>query len=205
MNSYVDFMVPVARTAEEVGQLLHRWAAVEEPVAGDVPAVLVAHGMVCADLLAEWHSEDLELQVAGLLHDIGLLLCPGDELGHPAHGARYVRGLVGHRTARLIELHVDAQCYLQRTALGYEVTPPPTASFAPQAEPMSAAAARAFEQDPLFEAALELRRADDAASDETVRADAVALERQLQRVRCLAARTRSGLVTGNGSIQPGMP
>src|ERR1700761_5524147 len=102
-------MTQAARTVDDIGQLLHSWAAVEEPVAGDVPAVLVAHGVSCADLLAEWHREDLELQVAGLLHDIGLLLYPGDELGHPRHGAEYVRELLGARTARLIELHVDAQ------------------------------------------------------------------------------------------------
>lgn len=181
-------MTQVASTVDEVGQLLHRWAAVEEPVAGDVPAVLIAHGSVCADLLAQWHGSDLELQVAGLLHDVGLLLYPGDELGHPSHGARYVATLLGGRTARLIELHVDAQRYLELTAPGYEVTPPPTAAFAAQPDRMSLAAARAFEQDPLFESALELRRADDAASDQTVRVDAATLQRQLQRVRSLAAR-----------------
>jgi predicted HD phosphohydrolase len=185
----------IASSVDEIGGLLHRWAAVEEPVAGDVPAVLVAHGTVCADLLAEWHSEDLELQVAGLLHDVGLLLYPGDELGHPAHGARYVRRLLGTQTARLIELHVDAQRYLELTTPGYAVTPPPTAAFALQPDPMSAASARAFEQDPLFAAALELRRADDAASDQTVRADAMTLQRQLQRVRSLAVRI--------GSASPG--
>lgn len=193
-------MTQVASTVDEVGQLLHRWAAVEEPVAGDVPAVLIAHGSVCADLLAQWHSADLELQVAGLLHDIGLLLCPGDELGHPANGAQYVRILLGHRTARLIELHVDAQRYLELTAPGYEVTPPPTAAFAAQPDRMSPAAARAFEQDPLFEPVLELRRADDAASDQTVRVGPLTLQRQVQRVRSLAARI--GSAEGKASCPP---
>lgn len=195
-NEYVKFMTLVANTVDEVGQLLRKWAAVEEPVAGDVPAVLVAHGTVCAELLAAWHSEDIELQVAGLLHDVGLLLYPGDELGHPTHGANYVRKLLGQRTARLIELHVDAQRYLELTMAGYEVMPPPTATFAPQPKPMSLAAARAFEQDPLFEPALELRRADDAASDVTVRVGAVTLQRELQRARTLALRS-------SGSASPG--
>ena len=198
-------MLSVAGTVDDAAQLLRSWATVEQPVAGDVPAVLVAHGALCADLLARWHSEDLELQVAGLFHDVGLLLYPGDELGHPAHGARYVRPLLGPRTARLIHLHVDAQRYLERTAPGYEVTPPPTAAFAPQPQVMSDAAARTFEQDPLFEAALELRRADDAASDQTARADDATLERQLDRVRRLAERTGSAAAAPSRTARRGAP
>lgn len=66
------------------------------------------------------------------------------------------------------------------------MTPPPTAIFATQPSPMSDTDAAAFERDPLFEAALELRKADDAASDVTVRADAETLKRQMRRVRRLA-------------------
>ena len=195
IRAYRESMVMAARTADDIGQVLRSWAAVEEPLMGDVPAVLVAHGVICADLLAQWHGEDLELQVAGLLHDIGLLLVPGDELGHPANGASYARDLLGARTARLISLHVDAQRYLELTKPGYKVTPPPTAEFAPQPDPMTAGEARAFELDPLHQDVLELRRADDAASDTSARADGVALERQLDRVRRLAARIGSSQVS----------
>jgi predicted HD phosphohydrolase len=135
-------------------------------MAGDVPAVLVSHGVQCAEVLAREHPDDLELQIAGLLHDIGLLLVPGDELGHPHHGAAYARGLFGDRVAGIITLHVDAQRYLEATVPGYRVEPPPTAAFATQPEPMTPADIERFLAEPLSEAALSLRHADDAAGDD---------------------------------------
>jgi hypothetical protein len=70
---------------------------------------------------------------------------------------------------------------------------------------MPDAAARTFEQDPLFEAALELRRADDAASDQTARADRATLERQLGRVRRLAERIGSAPATPSRTARRGAP
>jgi predicted HD phosphohydrolase len=158
-------MVTPAQSVEEVHSLLARYAAEEIPIAGDVPAVLISHGVQCAEVLAADRPGDLALQVAGLLHDIGLLLVPGDELGHPRHGADYVRDLFGGRCAQLIAIHVDAQRYLESTEDGYRVTPPPTASFAQQPRPMTPAEQAEFSEHPMFADAIALRRADDRASD----------------------------------------
>lgn len=161
--------VAAAATVAEVARFLDTHRLMEEPMAGDIPAVLVTHGAQCAEILARWYPEDPELQIAGLLHDIGLLLVPGDELGHPRHGADYVAALFGDRVAGVIRLHVDAQRYLEATVKGYRVTPPPTAAFVAQPVPMTAADVAAFLAEPLADAALELRRADDLAVDESRR------------------------------------
>lgn len=158
-----------ATSVADIAQLLDRYKVVEEPVAGDIPAVLVTHGVQCAEILATQYTDDIELQLAGLLHDIGLLLVPGDEIGHPVYGADYVRNVLGDRVAGIIALHVDAQRYLEATVPGYTVTPPPTAEFATQPPAMTAADIAIFLAEPLAPAALSLRRADDLAADEARR------------------------------------
>lgn len=167
-------MIAPAHTVEDVIGVLARFSTVEEPLAGDVPAVLVTHGVQCAEILAAEHPGDPELHLAGLLHDIGLLLVPGDELGHPRHGADFVRPLLGDRTADIIALHVDAQRYLEATVDGYAVTPPPTAPIAEQPAFMTDGEIREFLVKPLSEAALRLRHADDRAIDEQRRGDDLA-------------------------------
>src|SRR5256885_8338848 len=121
-----------ASSVAEIRDLLVRFANVEEVVAGDVPAVLVSHGVQCAELLAREHPDDLELQVAGLLHDVGLLIQPGDEIGHPRNGADFVRTLLGPRVAGLIALHVDAQQYLALTRPDYQAGIAPTEGIVEQ-------------------------------------------------------------------------
>jgi predicted HD phosphohydrolase len=157
--------VSPARSVQEIEDFILRYSAEETPLAGDVPAVLISHGVQCAEELYAEFPSDLELQVAGLLHDIGLLLVPGDELGHPRHGATYVREMFGERTSAIIALHVDAQRYLEATVPGYRVIPPPTAAFAEQPEPMTESEIERFRADPLFEVCVALRHADDRAGD----------------------------------------
>jgi predicted HD phosphohydrolase len=152
-----------ARSVADVLNLLARYAVQETPIAGDIPSVLVSHGVQCAEVLAVDYPDDLVLQIAGLLHDVGLLLAPGDELGHPQHGADYVRELFGLRCADLIGMHVDAQRYLEMTVDGYRVTPPPTSALAPQPQPMTESERQVLERHALFGAAVALRRADDRA------------------------------------------
>ena len=165
MVAVVSMIIP-AHSVIEVHRLLVSNAVQETPIAGDVPAQLVSHGLQCAMLLAASHPDDLSLQLAGLLHDVGLLLVLGDELGHPQHASDYVRPLFGDRCADLIALHVTAQRYLERTIAGYRVVPPPTAAFAAQPDEMIDPEREAFEKHALFLPALELRRADDAANEE---------------------------------------
>jgi predicted HD phosphohydrolase len=177
----------VAHSLSDIFAVLERYVAVEEPLAGDIPAVLVSHGVQCAEVVAQKFPDDLELQLAGLLHDIGLLLVPGDELGHPDHGSRFVRDVLGDRVGDLIALHVDAQRYLEATVEGYAVTPPPTAGAAPQPEPMSRPEIVAFEGEPLFASAVALRHADDAGSDSERRETVGGLRVWVDRARPLVA------------------
>src|SRR5262245_47244388 len=70
------------------------------------------HGLQCAALLARDDRDDVELQIAGLIHD---LAHPWDERGQPHHatlGAAAVRQLLGERVAALIAGHVAAKRYL---------------------------------------------------------------------------------------------
>ncbi|MGY4101726.1 hypothetical protein ACW2Q0_19550 [Nocardia sp. R16R-3T] len=86
------------------------------------------HDLQCAELLRRTHSGDEELQLAGLLDDIGHKLAPGDDAGHAKHGANAIRALLGDRVARLVELHVVAKRYLAATDT---TTPRPPPADAP--------------------------------------------------------------------------
>jgi predicted HD phosphohydrolase len=92
------------------------------------------HALQTAALLRRSHPSDKELQVAGLVHDIGHLLGPGDDAGHADLAADAIRPLLGERVSGLVRLHVAAGRH----------------------------PAAAFEHDPLAEDAVTLRQADDA-------------------------------------------
>jgi predicted HD phosphohydrolase len=128
------------------------------------PVDILDHDLQCAELLRQAYPADEELQVAGLLHDIGHMLVPGDDAGHGRHGAQAVRPLLGDRVARLVELHVVAKRYLAATdAVHAEgLSPSSRRTLVAQGGPMNAAEVAAFQADPDFSAAIALRRADDA-------------------------------------------
>ncbi|MEV7442418.1 HD domain-containing protein [Streptomyces sp. NPDC091204] len=65
-------------------------------------------GLRTAALLRRSHPSDKELQLAGLLHDIGQMLRPGDRARHAVLAAEAVRPLLGERVARLVRLHAPA-------------------------------------------------------------------------------------------------
>ncbi|MFD5179599.1 HD domain-containing protein [Nocardia sp. NPDC058379] len=128
------------------------------------PVDILDHDRQCAELLRRDQPADLELQVAGLVHDIGHVLVPGDDAGHGRHGADAVRALLGERVARLVELHVVAKRFLVATdpAHAAGLSASSLRTLIAQGGPMSPEEARAFRADPDFAAALALRRADDA-------------------------------------------
>ncbi|MFJ3974032.1 HD domain-containing protein [Streptomyces sp. NPDC090021] len=55
-----------------------------------------------AALLRRSHPADKELQLAGLLHDVGRMLRPGDGVRHAVLAAQALRPLLGDRVARLV-------------------------------------------------------------------------------------------------------
>ncbi|MEU5864725.1 inositol oxygenase family protein [Nonomuraea sp. NPDC047529] len=149
-------------TVDELMDLLARcedaWDAPDRT--GD-PVPLLDHGLQVAAVLRDRHPGDRELQVAGLVHDLGHLLAPGDEAGHAAVGAAAVRGLLGDRVAALVELHVPAKRYLATVEPGRGLSPESARTLELQGGPMSAAEAAAFAAAPHGPAAVALRRADD--------------------------------------------
>ena len=121
------------------------------------------HLLQCADILRAVAPDDPELQVAGLLHDIGFT--PDRESEHGLIGTMAVKGLVGERLAELIRLHVDAKRYLVACDASYRdrLSPVSVETLGLQGGGMDAVEVAAFEANPFFKDAIRLRRADDLA------------------------------------------
>ncbi|MFC9440774.1 HD domain-containing protein [Nocardia sp. NPDC057030] len=153
--STVDELMVLLADGEDVWDMPDR--------SGD-PVDILDHDRQCAELLRQRYPRDEQLQVAGLVHDIGHQLVPGDDAGHGRHGAAAIRELLGARVARLVELHVVAKRYLAATDSAHTagLSRSSQRTLITQGGPMNAAEAAAFEADPDFDAALALRRADDA-------------------------------------------
>jgi predicted HD phosphohydrolase len=80
---------------------------------------LLAHGLQCAALLAGVAPRDHELQVAGLVHDVGSVLWPDRPRTHARAGAAAVADLLGERVAWLVGHHDEAKRYLVTTDPDY--------------------------------------------------------------------------------------
>jgi predicted HD phosphohydrolase len=147
-------------TLDELQELLSQLGSTPSDDAVGLSAL--DHGLQCAHLLAQWHPADTELQVAGLVHDIGHRFGPAER--HGEVGATLVRPLLGDRVAALVEGHVPAKRYLVATDSTYlaRLSADSTATLAVQGGPFTDAEAAAFRDTPHFEVALELRRADEA-------------------------------------------
>lgn len=129
------------------------------PPFGD-PVDLLAHGLQCADVLRSAYPDDLGLQLAGLVHDVGHAVEGAGD--HASAGAFVVRPLLGARVAGLVALHVEAKRYLAATE-DYEFSVASRLSLARQGSAMTDDEAAAFRAHPLAEAAIALRRADEEA------------------------------------------
>jgi predicted HD phosphohydrolase len=153
--------VPPARSVVEVLSVL---CTVPADPDGEAE-FLLEHALQCAALLYAERPDDLELQVAGLLHDVGHLFTPGHPDLHGFAGSEFLAPLFGARIATLVEMHVDAKRYLVATFPGYRssLSPESTATLVAQGESMNADEVEAFDRHPLAPDAIALRKADDAA------------------------------------------
>jgi predicted HD phosphohydrolase len=120
-------------------------------------------------------SDDVELTLAALLHDVGHLCFPGatqmDQLGalnHEALGADYLTSLgFSRRVTTLVAGHVDAKRYLVATTQPYreKLSIASRKTLEHQGGPMSSAEVTLFEARPDFAELLKLRAWDEAAKD----------------------------------------
>jgi len=124
---------------------------------------LLAHALQCAQLLAAKAPGDTELQIAGLVHDIGTTIEPDHPATHAITGARAVRVLLGDRVADLVERHDEAKRYLVTVDAAYRerLSERSIETLADQGGLLDDAGRAAFEAHPDFEACVALRRADD--------------------------------------------
>ncbi len=123
------------------------------------------HGLQTAAILRAANPDDLELQVAGLVHD---LAHPWDEPGQPMHalwGADAVRPVLGERVAMLVAGHVPAKRWLVTRDPDYRalLSEDSIMTLAAQGGDMDAHEIAWFESLAHWEAMVELRRADDGA------------------------------------------
>jgi predicted HD phosphohydrolase len=126
---------------------------------------LLAHALQCGQRLRDVAPDDVELQVSGLVHDIGTALVPNAPDRHARIGADAVRTLLGARVARLVAGHAEAKRYLVAVDAAYraELSDRSVITLAAQGGPLDERAADAFSRGRDAEALIALRRADDAA------------------------------------------
>jgi predicted HD phosphohydrolase len=140
---------------------------------------ILEHSLQCAALLRASRPTDGELQVAGLVHDLGWLERTGVgwtlklEAAHDVDGRALVSDLLGPRVAGLVGGHVAAKRYLLATDPAYAavLSARSEVTLGFQGGVMHDDEIPGFEQRPDRDDLVALRRADDAAK---VRGKAVA-------------------------------
>lgn len=157
------------RTVEALVEFIATTAGVFDSLGPDGdPIDILDHSLQCAHVLAGRRPADAELQVAGLVHDLGHVVNPDDPSAPVTHGeigAAFVAPLLGARVARLVALHVPAKRYLVATESSYgnRLSDGSTYSLGLQGGAMSEVEAATFEADPHGPDAAVLRQADEAA------------------------------------------
>jgi predicted HD phosphohydrolase len=139
-------------------------------VSSEMPFSHLDHALQTAAVLRAQFPDDIELAMAGLVHDIGHLLPGVGDAAHADEGARAVRAALGKRVAGLVGLHVEAKRYLvaRQTDYAGELAADSVASLALQGGPMGAGEQQRFEKLPYAQDALVLRRADESGKVEGV-------------------------------------
>jgi predicted HD phosphohydrolase len=147
------------------------------------------HHLQCAEILRR-EGADIEMQIAGLVHDVANSLEPRPSGDHAAIGAALVRPLLGDRVADLVGGHVLAKRYLVTIEPSYRdvLSDGSTATLAVQGDALTAEEAQAFAGAPLADDWISLRRADDRAKVVGLVVPDLAAWRP--RLDELAARTR---------------
>jgi predicted HD phosphohydrolase len=148
-------------TADELLALLAR--GVEH--ADEERVDLLNHSLQCAEVLRERFPDDRELQLAGLVHDVGTILVPDDPAGHASTGAAAVASLLGRRVAWLVSWHADAKRYLVTTDPRYRarLSERSLVTLEQQGGTMDETEVAALGAAPDLDALLALRWADDDA------------------------------------------
>lgn len=148
-------------SVDELLDLYDRWG----PDHYDEELSQLDHALQTA-ALAEAAGAPDEIVVAALLHDVGHLLdLRGDPAGpHERIGPAHLAGLFPDAVRAPIALHVEAKRYLCAAEPEYVATlsTGSTASLRRQGGPMSAGEMLRFVSTTGWEAAVELRRWDDA-------------------------------------------
>jgi predicted HD phosphohydrolase len=147
----------------EVAQIDGVGVGVGTVPSGEMPFTHLDHALQTAAVLRHDFPDDIELAVAGLVHDIGHLLPGVGDAEHAEAGAEAVRETLGDRVAGPVGLHVEAKRYLvaRQNAYAEVLAADSVASLALQGGPMSAEEQQEFERLPHAQRALDLRRADE--------------------------------------------
>lgn len=158
-----DEIAPLQTVDELVALLESARHRAERPSATSLG--ILDHGLQCAAVLRRERPDDLELQIAGLVHDLGHVAVPDDADGHGRHGRVLFEGLLGGRVAALVELHVPAKRYLVTVESGYgdTLSPGSVLTLAEQGGPMTLDEVSWFTAQRHHRDAIVLRRADEAA------------------------------------------
>lgn len=142
---------------------------------GVEPVTQLQHALQTATL-AEQESADDQLIVAALLHDIGHIMFDEDipdsvdEDLHDHHEEKAYQWILEHfgtRVADPVRLHVVAKRYLCTIEKNYvkQLSETSHKSFLDQGGLMTGGEKLAFESEPHFEEAVQLRKWDDLAKD----------------------------------------
>jgi predicted HD phosphohydrolase len=141
----------------------------------DQPVTQLGHALQTAAILQRERPDDIELAVAGLVHDIGQLLPEGKDETHAVDGAAAVRVALGERVAGIVALHVEAKRYLVATDGNYEarLASDSVASLGRQGGALAPAEVAAFLARPWAGDAVTLRRADDSGKVDGLEVDSL--------------------------------
>jgi predicted HD phosphohydrolase len=153
-----------ATSLDDVIDVLRACTAFDLSEPGGIHHDNLDHSLQTAEVLRRSHPNDPELQIAGLVHDVGHVLGPRRDDVHAEVGSIFVRPVLGARIAELVRLHVPAKRYLVTTESHYRdgLNGDSIMSLEHQGGDMSVDEVSDFEDELFYADAVVLRRADEA-------------------------------------------